>query len=70
MSNSSQTTARSPFPPKPVLWFLFLFNLAVAAAVAAGVGPDGPQQLLTSAGMGAFALGAGAGVVRRRSVRV
>ena len=66
MLNSTQTTAKTPFPPRPVLWFLFLFNLAVAAGVAAGVGPDGPQQLLTSAGMGAVALGAGAGLVRRR----
>jgi hypothetical protein len=51
----------------PVLWVLFLFNLVVA--VAAGFGLDGTQQILTSAGMGVVALGAGAGLVLRPSTR-
>lgn len=49
---------------KSVLWFLFLFNLLVA--VAAGVGLHGTQQIMTSAGMGVVALGAGASLVLRR----
>ena len=50
---------------RPVLWFLVLFNLA--AAVAAGFGLHGAQQLMTSAGMGVVALGAGASLVLRRA---
>jgi hypothetical protein len=57
----------SPLSSTPVLWFLFLFNLVVA--VAAGFGLDGTQQILTSAGMGVVALGAGAGLVLRPSTR-
>ena len=49
----------------PVLWFLFLFNLVVAAA--AGFALHGTQQTTTSAGMGVVALGAGAGLVKRRA---
>lgn len=56
---------------KPVLWFLFLFNLGVALAlgfdpVADSLGLDGLQQILASAGMGVVALGAGASLLRRR----
>ncbi|MGO4616111.1 hypothetical protein AB4305_17680 [Nocardia sp. 2YAB30] len=56
---------------KPVLWFLFLFNLAVALAVgfesvANSLGLDTTQQILTCAGMGLVSLGAGAGLLRRR----
>jgi hypothetical protein len=52
---------------RPVLWFLFLFNLLVA--IAAGVGLHGVQQITTSAGMGVVALGAGAGLLLRRPAR-
>jgi hypothetical protein len=62
---------------KPVLWFLFLFNLAVALVV--GIGGShlhlhghtlhGSQQIMTSVGMGVVALGAGAGLFRRRPQR-
>lgn len=58
---------KSLIPSRPVLWFLFLFNLAVA--IAAGIVFDGSQRLMTSAGMGAVAFGAGAGLVLRRSTR-
>jgi CHASE2 domain-containing sensor protein len=63
---------------KPVLWFLFLFNAAVAIAVAAGVGGHlhvhghslhGSQQIMTAAGMGVVALGAGAALFLRRPKR-
>ncbi|MCX4763688.1 hypothetical protein OG562_22525 [Streptomyces sp. NBC_01275] len=49
---------------RPVLWFLFLFNLAVAAVAPFAVA--GAQGLLTSAGMGVVALGAGSGLLRSR----
>ena len=61
----------------PVLWFLFLFNLA--AALAAGAAGShlhvrghilhGSQQLMTSAGMGVVGLGAGAAFLRRHPKR-
>ena len=62
---------------KPVLWFLFLFNLAVAVAVGAAGGHlhvhghslHGSQQVMTAAGMGIVALGAGAALLRRRASR-
>ncbi|MFI1353467.1 hypothetical protein ACH4TV_07775 [Streptomyces sp. NPDC020898] len=50
---------------RPVLWFLFLFNLAVAAVAPFAV--DGAQGLATSAGMGVVALGAGMGLLKGRS---
>jgi hypothetical protein len=66
---------KSLLSSRPVLWFLFLFNAAVA--VAAGVGGHhlhihgntlhGSQQLMTCAGMGIVALGAGIGLLRRRA---
>jgi len=52
---------------RPVLWFLVLFNLL--AAVAAGIGLHGTQQIVTSAGMGVVALGAGASLVLRRATQ-
>ena len=62
---------------KPVLWFLFLFNAAVAVAVGAaghhlhihGQTLHGAQQIATAAGMGIVALGAGIGLIRRRAVQ-
>jgi hypothetical protein len=58
---------KSLLSSKPVLWFLFLFNLVVA--VAAGIGLHGPQRLTTSAGMGIVALGAGASLLLLRPTR-
>ncbi|MET7650520.1 MULTISPECIES: hypothetical protein [unclassified Streptomyces] len=52
---------------RPVLWFLFLFNLAVAAVAPFVV--DGSQGVMTAVGMGVVSLGAGVGLVRDRSGR-
>jgi hypothetical protein len=52
---------------RPVLWFLFLFNLAVAAVAPFAIA--GTQGLLTSAGMGVVALGAGSGLLQSRGRR-
>jgi hypothetical protein len=49
---------------RPVLWFLFLFNLVVAAAAPFVV--HGAQGVLTSVGMGAVSLGAGVSLLRTR----
>lgn len=46
----------------PVLWFLFLFNLVVAAAAPFVV--DGAQGIMTAVGMGVVSLGAGVGLLR------
>ena len=59
---------------KPVLWFLFLFNAAVAIAAGShlhvlGHTLHGSQQVMTAAGMGIVALGAGAALLRRRASR-
>ena len=53
---------KSLLSSKPALWFLFLFNLAVAAVAPFAV--EGTQGLVTSAGMGAVSLGAGLGLLR------
>ncbi|MEV0639556.1 hypothetical protein AB0I77_32415 [Streptomyces sp. NPDC050619] len=53
--------------PRPVLWFLFLFNLTVAAVAPFAI--DGNQGLMTSAGMGAVSLGAGVGLLKSRAQR-
>ncbi len=68
---------KSLLSSRPVLVFLFLFNAAVAVAV--GVGGHhihihghtlaGSQQVMTCAGMGIVALGAGIGLLRRRASR-
>ncbi|GGN06691.1 hypothetical protein ACIRQQ_32180 [Streptomyces fuscichromogenes] len=47
---------------RPVLWFLFLFNLVVAAAAPFVV--DGTQGVLTAVGMGVVSLGAGVSLLR------
>ena len=49
---------------RPVLWFLFLFNLAVAAAAPLVV--DGAQAVMTGVGMGVVSLGAGVSLLRTR----
>ncbi|MDQ0952480.1 hypothetical protein QFZ24_006403 [Streptomyces phaeochromogenes] len=49
---------------KPVLWFLFLFNLVVAAAAPFVV--DGSQGVLTAVGMGVVSLGAGLSLLKGR----
>jgi hypothetical protein len=67
MPDSKGKTMKSLLASTPVLRFLFLFNLVVA--VAAAVGLHGTQQLMTSAGMGVVALGAGAGLVQRRATQ-
>ncbi|MFF1440683.1 hypothetical protein [Streptomyces sp. NPDC058295] len=52
---------------RPVLWFLFLFNLAVAAVAPFVV--DGSQGVLTAVGMGVVSFGAGLSLVRDRGRR-
>ncbi|MFC8516360.1 hypothetical protein [Streptomyces sp. NPDC057257] len=49
---------------RPVLWFLFLFNLVVAALAPFVV--DGAQGVLTCVGMGVVSLGAGVSLLRTR----
>lgn len=48
----------------PVLWFLFLFNLAVA--IVAPFAIDGSQGVMTAVGMGVVAIGAGVGLLKSR----
>ncbi|MQY30825.1 hypothetical protein [Nocardia aurantia] len=55
---------RSWLAARPTLWFLFVFNLAVA--VCAGVFLDGPEGIAAAAGMGVVSLGAGIGLLRTR----
>jgi hypothetical protein len=80
LTSTSQVPAReeslikSLIPARPVLWFLFLFNAAVAVAIGAvghhlhihGQTLAGTQQIATAPGMGIVALGAGIGLLRRR----
>ncbi|WP_329315945.1 hypothetical protein [Streptomyces sp. NBC_01262] len=49
---------------KPVLWFLFLFNLVVAAIAPFAV--DGAQGVMTGVGMGVVSLGAGVSLLKGR----
>ncbi|MDX3387113.1 hypothetical protein PV682_37570 [Streptomyces niveiscabiei] len=56
---------KSLLSSRPVLWFLFLFNLVVAAAAPFVV--DGTQGVMTAVGMGVVSLGAGVSLVRDRS---
>ncbi|WP_405616980.1 hypothetical protein [Streptomyces sp. NBC_00076] len=55
---------KSLLASKPALWFLFLFNLAVAAVAPFVV--DGDQGVMTAVGMGVVSLGAGVGLLRGR----
>jgi hypothetical protein len=50
---------------RKVLWFLFLFNLAVAAAAPFLL--PGSQGILTAVGMGIVSLGAGMGLLKCRA---
>lgn len=49
---------------RPVLWFLFLFNAAVA--VVAGAAMHNSRGIATAVGMGVVAVGAGIGLIRNR----
>jgi hypothetical protein len=53
---------RSWLRTRPVLWFLFLFNLGVALAVSFLV--HGTQGIMAAVGLGVVALGAGVGLLR------
>jgi hypothetical protein len=55
---------KSKLASKPVLWFLFLFNLTVAAVAPFAV--DGAQGIMTAVGMGVVSLGAGVSLLRSR----
>ncbi|MFF1300111.1 MULTISPECIES: hypothetical protein [unclassified Streptomyces] len=57
---------KSLLSSKPVLWFLFLFNAAVAAVAPFVV--DGGQGVMTAVGMGVVAAGAGVSLVRDKGV--
>lgn len=52
---ASREPAKSFLASRPVLWFLFLFNGAVAALCAVAV--DGTQGFMAAAGMGVVSLG-------------
>ncbi|MFF8191801.1 hypothetical protein ACF05L_13310 [Streptomyces bobili] len=49
---------------RPALWFLFLFNLSVAAVAPFAI--EGSQGVMTAVGMGVVSLGAGVSLVRDR----
>jgi len=71
-TTSAQKKSRAP--SRPVLWFLFLFNLAVAvAAGAAGNRLHLHGHVIhgaeIAAGMGVVALGAGAALLFKRGQR-
>lgn len=55
---------KSLLSSRPVLWFLFLFNLVVAAVAPFVV--DGAQGVMTGVGMGVVSLGAGVSLLRSR----
>jgi hypothetical protein len=77
LPTQKETLMKSLITARPVLWFLFLFNAAVAVAVGVaghhlhihGQTLRGAQQITTAAGMGIVALGAGIGLLRRRAVQ-
>ncbi|GGW45684.1 MULTISPECIES: hypothetical protein [Streptomyces] len=49
---------------RPTLWFLFLFNLSVAAVAPFAI--EGSQGVMTAVGMGVVSLGAGVSLIRDR----
>ncbi|MDX3573407.1 hypothetical protein [Streptomyces sp. ID05-47C] len=49
---------------RPALWFLFLFNLSVAAVAPFAI--EGSQGVMTAVGMGVVSLGAGVSLIRDR----
>jgi hypothetical protein len=53
---------------KPVLWFLFLFNLIVA--ISASLIVDGSQGIIAGVVMGVISLGAGSALFRQRRARL
>ena len=55
---------RSLLSSRPVLWFLFLFNLVVAVAAAFAL--NGAQEVMTTVGMSVVSLGAGASLLLSR----
>ncbi|MFF7980090.1 hypothetical protein ACFZDK_13310 [Streptomyces sp. NPDC007901] len=59
---------KSLLSSRPVLWFLFLFNLVVAAVAPFVV--DGAQGVLTAVGMGVVSLGAGVSLLRGRATGI
>jgi hypothetical protein len=58
---------KSLLSSRPVLWFLFLFNLLVA--LVTGLAMDSAQGRVTSVSMGLVSLGAGAALYRGRTRR-
>lgn len=59
-----ETLVKSLLSSRPALWFLFLFNLAVAVVAAFAL--NGAQQVMTCVGMGVVSLGAGVSLLRGR----
>lgn len=59
---------KSLLSSRPVLWFLFLFNLVIAAVAPFVV--DGAQGVMTGVGMGVVSLGAGVSLLRSRKSAV
>ncbi|MFE6820969.1 hypothetical protein [Streptomyces sp. NPDC057690] len=57
-----QQRVRDFVASRPVLWFLFLFNAAVAAGC--GFALDGVKGIAIAAVMGFISLGAGAGLLK------
>ena len=52
---------------RPALWFLFLFNLSVAAVAPFAI--EGSQGVMTAVGMSVVSLGAGVSLVRDRGAK-
>jgi len=57
-----QQLVRAFLASRPVLWFLFLFNAAVAVGLYFVLA--GPKGIAAAAGMGLVSLGAGTGLLR------